>query len=224
MKTGPQEPPRFKKVKLDVLIALIALIVIIVGVVIYTGNHHQPVKPTTSGWVHYANQKYGFQFDYPGNWGKPSVTQDKGESGSHYTVVFTDTKTSNNRNLFVSFTMDSENYQRKVCQNNQCSVISNAVTSKSIQLDLSTRASTFVSHDNSSYGFILNGNPTNTTLQEQQEIPLPAIKVSAATATFTISNATDCPLNKFAGSSQPLCINQVDYNTVNKFLKSIKSA
>lgn len=223
MKTGPQETPRFKKVKLDVLIALIALVVIIAGVVIYTGNHNQPAKSATDGWVHYASQKYGFQFDYPGSWGKPSVTQDKGQSGSHYSIVFSNPKITDKRSIIVNIAMDSEDYQRKVCPDGQCSVISSVITGKDIQSDLKNNAKAFVSHDTSSYGFITNVIGNGTTLHEEQIVVLPSIKVSAASANLSISNTSSCPQNKFASSNQPTCVNQNDYTTLNNVLKSLKS-
>lgn len=223
MKTGPQPTPRFKKVKLDVLIALIALVVIIAGAVVYTTNHSQPAKSTAAGLTHYANQKYGFQFDYPSSWGKPTVTQDKGETGSHYSIVFSNPKTTDKRSLIANIALTSEDYQRKVCPAGQCSVISSAITSKNVQSDLKNNAKAFVSHDSSSYGFIANSPGGGTTLHEEQIVALPAIKVSAAVATFSISNASGCPNNKFATSKQPACVNQSDYTAVNSVLKSLKS-
>lgn len=212
--------------KLDTIIAFVIFVIVVVAAALYNHYHSKNTQTdqSTAGWAHYSSKQYGFQFDYPSNWGNPQITSTKGESGSHYAVAFNNVKAANKRDLFVSSTMDSEDYKRKVCQNGQCSVLSNVVTDKSVQLDLQTRADTFVNHDNSSYGFILNGEPANTTLQEQQIISLPAMKVSAAVATFTVSNATVCPSNKLAAPSQPLCINKGDYDTVNKFLKSIKSA
>ncbi len=226
MKAGPKPEPRIKMLKLDILIAFGLLVLVIIFSVWY--GHHKTApsnaSSTPAGWTHYASNKYGFQFDYPGSWGKPQVTQDKGVSGSHYSVVFSNPKSTDKRSLSVTLAMDTDDYQRKVCPGGQCSVISTAITSKTVTRDLKANPSAFLGHDSSSYGFIAIPNQNGTTLQEEQIVSMPAIKVSAAVAVYVISNASGCPQNKFAtASQQPLCTNRGDYDTVNKVLKSIEA-
>jgi len=224
MKAGPKPEPRIKMLKLDILIAFALLVVVIIFSVWY--SHHKTVpannSSTPAGWTHYASNKYGFQFDYPGSWGKPQVTQDKGVSGSHYSVTFSNPKSADKRSLSITLAMDTDDYQRKVCPDGQCTVISTAITSKTVSRDLKANPSAFLGHDSSSYGFITIAQ-TGSTLQEEQIVSIPALKVSAAIAVYSISNASGCPQDKFAGASQPLCINQRDYSTVNEVLKSIKA-
>jgi len=214
-------------IKLDIVAAFALLLLVVIFSVWYShhkASHTAGSSSAPAGWTHYSSHKYGFQFDYPGSWGQPQVVKTDGQNGSNYSVSFSDTKSSNKRVLNISLSMDSEDYQRKVCPDKHCTVISTAVTSKTVQRDLKANPVAFLSHDSSSYGFTSSVPGNGTTLHQEQIVSMPAIKVSAATAAYRISNATGCPQNKFAASSQPLCINRSDYDTVNKVLKSMKAA
>lgn len=226
MKTGP-EPTRYKMLKIDTIIAFCILIVVAALAAVYSHYHHSaPVnsaQTSAAGWTNYSSSKYGFKFSYPGSWGKPQVTSQSGVKGNAYSISFAPTGT---RKQTININMTSADYQRKVCPDGACQVISGAVTSQNIQSDLKDKkdkTSAFVASDNSSYGFITNTPGAGTMLQDEQTVSLPHINVSAAIGTFTLAGTGNCPQNRFAPSGSAQCVSQKDYNTFNQMMKSIQA-
>src|SRR4051812_7138747 len=91
MKSGPTPEPRFKMLKLDIILAFGLLIIVIALASWYAASHRStPTQnsSTANGWSEYTSSNYGFKFEYPTIWGKPEITSVKGKSGSHYQVKF----------------------------------------------------------------------------------------------------------------------------------------
>lgn len=231
MKTGPQQPPRFKMPKLDIILAF-GLLVVVIVLASWHAASHKPSSSSnssaTSGWSQYSSSKYGFKFSYPGSWGTPQIVANKGTTGSQYQVVFVanpkSKDTNTNKNLTVSIEMDSADYAKKICPSGQCHTISNVTTSKTIQSDLKTNSKSFVKYDSNSYGFIVVNPPASvSTLTVEQIVNIPKSDVSAATASYSLAASKGCAQGKFTPSTKSNCVTQSDYDTVNNALKSIQA-
>lgn len=209
--------------KLDKMVAFGILILAIIFLALYSYYHKSGKASLPAGWTHYTSEKYGFQFDYPASWGSPSFTLAQGNKGKSYTVSFASDPrlASTNSGVSVKFDMDSEDYISKDCGSGSCPVAYQTTTKKSILSDLKSTAP-FVKRDASSYGLVTSV-PGYTSLRLKRIIQLPALKVSAVTATYSISRAGSCPKDKLAPSTESHCISQTDYNNLNNSLKSIKA-
>ena len=221
MKASPKPEPRIKMLKLDILIAFGLLILVIILSVWYSHHKTTPngTTSTTAGWTHYASNKYGLQFDYPGSWGQPQITTIPGKTGSHYQIIFAaDPQPAGfNKNLSVVIGMDSTNYAASNCSSG-CTPL----TSKTIQNNLKTGAKSLLQHDDSSYAFLGTiGN--NSILTDVQTVSISKIDVTGAIAIYSLRGNGGCPAGKFASAAQKSCISSGDYNNLNEALKSIKA-
>jgi len=226
MKTGPQEPSRFKMPKLGIIAAVVLLILVIIFVAWY-GNRDTNSGDTSSalpaGWSVFRSEKYSLQFNYPSSWGKPQITAQKGKSGSHYQINFlSDAKKPSSKSLTVSIGMDSGDYISPICKTNCTSA--NTLTGQTIQKNLNSGVKSYTKSDNSSYAFISTIPSAKTSsLTQAQIVNLPSLKVSAALGLYTLSGVSGCPSGQLAPSSKPSCINQSDYDALNNVLKSIEA-
>jgi hypothetical protein len=195
---------------------LIVVVVLIAGASFfigwYAGQHKKTNSPAsdTSGWSTYKNQENGFQLQYPTDWQFPNFTKTEANGATHYALGFLKAS-SGTLQYTITLTMDKSGQH--------------AVTSSIVKTILKEKKSSLAASDSTSYATIASiPQQKVSSLSETQIVNLEKTGVTAATLTYAIiGGKSNCPQNKIDTSNTGTCIEQSDYDTVNKVLKSIKA-
>jgi hypothetical protein len=193
-------------------------------------------------WQWYTNAQYGFKFAYPDTWGSPSVSVSQGSIGSAFDINFypapayTGAMTYNSRTP-INLLFQTDNYSDNTCNDGGCRTATASPTKSSIQSVLNSIANgsynaqtngTIVAHDTTSYDIVNtqlpNGGDTTDALIENKIVNLSVTGVSGVYIAYDIVNApTTCKSDALSNTSQQLCINQDDVNTISQFANSIET-
>jgi hypothetical protein len=207
---------------------VVLILVVLVGLAFvggwYLAQHKTDKNSTNSSYTTYKNTENGFQLEYPNEWGAPTFSTTEMSGVKHYIIRFN--KPANDKlNYSIVLWMDKSDKKNEKCSNNHC-YQPNAVTSDNIKSVLTENKSSTAISDATSYATVAGVKENKTsTLTGAQIVSLQKAGVSAATLTYQITGgAVGCPeKNKFSTDSSGSCVEQKDYDMVNKVLKSIKN-
>ncbi len=207
----PQQTPKRPRL---LKILLILVLVAAIGFGGWYGYNQWHNKSSSSSlpanWSEYKNDKYGFKFSYPKNWGTPQLLQSPDQNGAQYQISFS----APNKSIRYSTVVSFDSTPAGLKKNNIEEVLS------------SQDKSQYVKYDVSSYA-ILFKDPTSKIPPQliiYQIVSLQKINVSAVVIEAMVDQPdSQCPTNKLADSSVKNCITDSIYETVNKFAKSIHS-
>jgi hypothetical protein len=225
MSKGQKTAPRHSWLKPDIIVSLVLLVIVVVFAV-WDGRHNNSASKSSSssaaGWSEYKATKYGFKFSYPASWGTPAVSLTKGKTGSFYQVGFTGGVVQKTAKPSVLINMYSKDYVNTICSQTDCA-LQKSLDAQAVMDSLKNYLKLFIKHDDSSYA-TLNYSPSlhSSTLSDTQIVSVPKINVTAAAGLYAVTGAASCPIGKFAQATQQGCINNSDYNMLNKVMKSIQ--
>lgn len=233
---GPKRPLYLTSVS----IALIVVVLVAVAALAFWGgwyasNHNKNSKSSSNNtsssvWAEYPNQKYGFKLNYLKSWGAPrlSVGSQQTSSGSSattslYTITFSNTSSSKQPTLYISFSADSAPASNCAQGDKNCPAAP-SLSASSIRALLSQNKSQFVKYTASSFTTLTYPSTSLSTaiLNIVQIVNLPKLSVSAAGLNYTLSNVPQsCPRSQLAPSTQDKCITQSDYTNFSQSLSSL---
>jgi hypothetical protein len=177
----------------------------------YGGSYHKTKSQSSqsSSLLTYKDQKNGFQFMYPKNWGNPRFTKTDADGSTYYALSFAKPP-SGNLQYTVSIVMSKGN---------------NTSNSDGVKKVIKNKKSSLAINDDSSYAIVASlPNSQVNSLSATQIVSLNKIGITAATMNYTImGGSANCPQNKFSTDTSGSCVTKADYDTVNQVLKSIKS-
>lgn len=177
-------------------------------------------------WSVYKNDKYGFEFIYPKEWGNPFPVEGTDNAAGQLSVSFKDAKEKADKRI-ITIIFYSGKAKPVVCGPEAPSCVPSVVLSdERIQTILKGDKSRFIKHDSSSYSILVNQADVGgiATLNTYQIVNLPKMGVRAVQAIYSKSGDTnDCLDNKLSSGNSLTCITETNYADMKKVLNSINS-
>lgn len=210
---------------LPLILVGLVILALLLAVLFIEKDHKNTSQNTNAGnvWLTYTNKDNDFQLMYPPDWHNPVFIASNLNKNKHYSLHFIKTS-SNQKGVDITLSMDSSNAANNICNASKECFDPGAVTKANVEDVLKNGKSIIAASDASSYAMITSlANKKAELLTVVRIVSLNTTNISAATLTYEVTGATNCPESKFADSSSTECIKRIDYDTANKVLISLKN-
>lgn len=226
-----QKKTSIKKVPLLAMLVILT-VALAGGLYLYKNKEESAKNSLPSGWVEYKNDKYGFKFNYLGDWGGPIVSETIGDTGKTYTIVFANSDNPSSRietKSSLSIRFDSLDYSKRICaadDGSSCTTIK-AFTGEQLAARLKSK-SNLALYDESSYATIASQGGINetqmTALNVHKKVVLSRINADALQASYIMYGIpASCKKDNFSTDEGADCLKKTHYENVGALLSSFKN-